>query len=247
LTKGLRALAANDELRQAPVGVEANLLARFREQHRAAENAPPVSAPVLVEMPPRRVSRLREWRTQAVAAAVLLMFAIGGAVMLRTPKVDAPHTSGAVASKEKTNPTRLVTSGPANEVAAVDEAANPTATIEPEKGESGGGQKLTKNEADILLGRPTARKGGVTSVPRSRVNQSQLNPTSSEIMTDFMPVTYGDNLNSIESGRIVRVEMPRSALAQFGLPVNMERANERVKADVIIGDDGMARAIRFVR
>jgi hypothetical protein len=70
---------------------------------------------------------------------------------------------------------------------------------------------------------------------------------SGEIVTDFMPVSYGDNLNDIDNGRIVRVEMPRSALAQFGLPVNMERAGERIKADVLIGDDGMARAIRFVR
>ena len=30
------------------------------------------------------------------------------------------------------------------------------------------------------------------------------------------------------------------------LPVNYERAGERVKADVLLGDDGIARAIRFV-
>ena len=44
-----------------------------------------------------------------------------------------------------------------------------------------------------------------------------------------------------------RVELPRSSLASFGLPVNLERAGERIKADVVVGNDGMARAIRFVR
>jgi hypothetical protein len=29
--------------------------------------------------------------------------------------------------------------------------------------------------------------------------------------------------------------------------MNMERADERIKADVIVGNDGLARAIRFVR
>jgi hypothetical protein len=50
-----------------------------------------------------------------------------------------------------------------------------------------------------------------------------------------------------EGGQIVRVEVPRSALANFGLPVNMERSNERVKADVLYGVDGLAHAIRFVK
>jgi hypothetical protein len=96
-------------------------------------------------------------------------------------------------------------------------------------------------------GREAAALRGEINVPKSKVGQAVKAPVDSEIATDFMPVAYGDNPNELENGRIVRVEMPRSALAQFGLPVNMERANERIKADVLIGDDGMARAIRFVR
>jgi hypothetical protein len=76
----------------------------------------------------------------------------------------------------------------------------------------------------------------------------QSKPTgNSEIATDFMPVTYGGAANLADGGRMVRVELPRSAMASFGLPVNMDRANERVKADVLLGVDGLAHAIRFVR
>ena len=50
-----------------------------------------------------------------------------------------------------------------------------------------------------------------------------------------------------EEGHLVRVELPRSALASFGLPVNAEATGDRVKADVLMGQDGIARAIRFVR
>jgi hypothetical protein len=68
-----------------------------------------------------------------------------------------------------------------------------------------------------------------------------------EIVTDFMPLTYGAALSPNEGAQLVRVELPRSALVSLGLPVNVERANERVKADVLLGHDGLARAIRFVR
>jgi hypothetical protein len=70
---------------------------------------------------------------------------------------------------------------------------------------------------------------------------------NTEIATDFLPLTYGAATNLEEGGRMVRVELPHSAMATFGLPVNIDRANERVKADVLFGVDGLAHAIRFVR
>ena len=68
-----------------------------------------------------------------------------------------------------------------------------------------------------------------------------------ELMTDFIPLNYESAIAPPERGRVVRVELPRSALAAFGLPVSIDRANERVKADVVLGEDGLAHAIRFVR
>ena len=67
-----------------------------------------------------------------------------------------------------------------------------------------------------------------------------------EIATDFIPLTYGDAELGPDA-QMVRVELPRSAMASFGLPVNMDRADQRVKADVLLGSDGLARAIRFVQ
>ena len=71
--------------------------------------------------------------------------------------------------------------------------------------------------------------------------------TATEIATDFIPLIQGDNLTLLEEGRMMRVELPRTALLDFGLPMNPERVDERIKADVVIGNDGLARAIRFVR
>lgn len=98
-------------------------------------------------------------------------------------------------------------------------------------------------------GRPATpeRKSSVRRGNGASAKASSANPANTEIATDFIPVTYGGAANLADGGRMVRVELPRSAMASFGLPVNMDRANEKVKADVLMGVDGLAHAIRFVR
>jgi hypothetical protein len=71
-------------------------------------------------------------------------------------------------------------------------------------------------------------------------------PTDQLATTEFVPLPYGDDALIGESSRIVRVEMPRSALRMAGFNVAQERANERVQADVLLGADGLAHAVRFV-
>jgi hypothetical protein len=72
----------------------------------------------------------------------------------------------------------------------------------------------------------------------------------SEIATDFLPLsdlTGSEVLPKPESLQVIRVELPRTALASFGLPMSFERAAEPVKADLVVGSDGLTRAIRFVQ
>jgi hypothetical protein len=64
--------------------------------------------------------------------------------------------------------------------------------------------------------------------------------------TDFIPLPYAPELRGEDSAAIVRVKLPRYSLQTVGLPFNPERANERIDADVLMGQDGIARAIRFV-
>lgn len=67
-----------------------------------------------------------------------------------------------------------------------------------------------------------------------------------EIADNFVPLTL-DDADASEGSQVVRITLPRSALVQFGLPANPERADEFVKADVLLSDDGLARAIRFIQ
>jgi len=69
---------------------------------------------------------------------------------------------------------------------------------------------------------------------------------SPETVTEFIPLTALDEATAMGSGTIMRVEMPRASLIAMGLPLNAERAHETVKADIVVGDDGLARAIRLV-
>ena len=84
------------------------------------------------------------------------------------------------------------------------------------------------------------------AVARRPENTQVANHAIKEIATDFIPLSYMNVTSLQDGGQIIRVELPRSALANFGLPVNMDR-NQRVKADVLLGVDGLAHAIRFVQ
>jgi hypothetical protein len=69
-----------------------------------------------------------------------------------------------------------------------------------------------------------------------------------EVATAFLPLPY--STVPFTDGGLVRLEMPRSALTAAGLlPADAldEGTAGTVVADVIVGEDGLARAIRFVR
>jgi hypothetical protein len=71
---------------------------------------------------------------------------------------------------------------------------------------------------------------------------------SREVVTDFLPLPYSGI--PTRTTHLVRLEVPRQALASFGLgsfEAVDPAASSTVLADVLIGDDGLARAVRFVR
>jgi hypothetical protein len=63
---------------------------------------------------------------------------------------------------------------------------------------------------------------------------------------DFVPLPYADDLSALDEGAVVRVEMPRAALASFGLPVAAMESDGTVRADLIVSADGTPQAIRLV-
>jgi hypothetical protein len=85
------------------------------------------------------------------------------------------------------------------------------------------------------------------NIPHVRDDSIATETEERENLTDFLLLRYGNDHEPMESGEVIRVQMPRSALITLGLPVKVERADEPIMADLLIGEDGLARAIRFVR
>ena len=62
----------------------------------------------------------------------------------------------------------------------------------------------------------------------------------------FIALPNAAQLTADEEVNMVRVELPRSSLIALGYPVSADQASENVEADVVLGADGLARAVRFV-
>ena len=87
------------------------------------------------------------------------------------------------------------------------------------------------------------RKSTVVKQARSRRPVAQQARHEGE----FYAVSYAGDPNETErGGRIVRVDIPRSTLFAMGVNIPLENEAETVKADLLVGNDGVTRAIRVV-
>jgi hypothetical protein len=63
----------------------------------------------------------------------------------------------------------------------------------------------------------------------------------------FYPVPDADALPPVENAMVIRVEMTPESLRLMGFAVDEEPAADRMEADVLIGQDGLARGVRLVQ
>ncbi|MEW6126381.1 MAG: hypothetical protein AB1757_04895 [Acidobacteriota bacterium] len=222
LSVALRVLAVLDENRQASQHIEVNLLAAFRQQ--AKTNAASSASGGQFAQRASRKNLALYW----LAAAALLLIAI--TIFALRPKPVSPQPQArdnAVQPPQPEKQPNEVSPQPKNDAPQRDAV----------------GYAPKKNRRDI--NRQIANHSSTTDRRNNHRNITGTDgKTNAEIATDFIVL---HNLPMNEGGQLVRVELPSSALASFGLPVNYENANQRVKADVVLGNDGIARAIRFVR
>lgn len=90
---------------------------------------------------------------------------------------------------------------------------------------------------------PTAKGNRPTAVVPAREAAME---DAAEIATEFFALQGDLDLPGQESSGIVRVTLPRTTLLAFGLPMNEERVFEPLQAEILVGEDGAARAIRFL-
>ena len=231
LDVGLKGLAQADSTLVAPVKIEAALLQAFRSRH--VESSPITSVNETVAPLARRSY---PWYTGAIAASVAMMLAAGFMWIKVRPPVEQP-------------PATYANNGEGNDHGSPN--PEPEHAVIPENGliqETGPSEQSSVN---VPMKTASNRRRSFGSQRSAFINPNELVAKDirppEEIMTDFIPVSFAGTLPQVENGRLVRVEMPRSALASFGLSVNALQANERVKADVLMDEFGTAQAVRFVK
>jgi hypothetical protein len=86
----------------------------------------------------------------------------------------------------------------------------------------------------------------VAQTPPQAASVPQAYERGAEVAINFYRLPDADELPPMESATIVRVQLPMSSLRLIGLPVSEDRAAESVQADMLVGQDGLARGVRFV-
>jgi hypothetical protein len=72
------------------------------------------------------------------------------------------------------------------------------------------------------------------------------NDSEEVIASEFFPLQGEMEMPPGESSGVVWVAVPRATLLAFGLPMNPELAMEPLEAEILVGEDGAAQAIRFL-
>jgi hypothetical protein len=62
----------------------------------------------------------------------------------------------------------------------------------------------------------------------------------------FIPLPNAERVGPNDDVHVVRMELTRSAMLVVGLDVSPDRVSDPVEADVMLGPDGLARAVRFM-
>ena len=266
LTNALRTVALSVKETSAPARVETKLLAAFQESlsssNPATTNASPVSlpasVPIWVQASSLRSRRLAVLATAIAASLVLVVLAAlyKGFTQTTTPP-QATTTNGNPSGIEESPPVKalevptptLATSGTAPQ-----QPKRETVNLKPPVESERVSLKFARDTRPRMLMSRQVIDGG-SAIFEASGGEAALNGTGGalksnepERVTEFISLIAGaPAATPLEGGQLVRVQLPRAALASLGLPLNAERENELVRADVLLGNDGLARAIRFVR
>jgi len=94
---------------------------------------------------------------------------------------------------------------------------------------------------------------------RPRVPERHIHPAAVELASaepqpeiatavesEFIPLPNVEALAADEEVNLVRMELPRSTMIAMGFDMDEEDRGESIAADVVLGSDGLARAVRLV-
>jgi hypothetical protein len=114
---------------------------------------------------------------------------------------------------------------------AVAESRTPDAVLPP---------SAVQSPANVQRGNATARASQQPRRSRLRAVPAVVRPVG------FVALPGAAGLPDFESGEIVRIEIPLTSLPTYGIEILPDAQGSPVEADLLVGQDGQARAIRLV-
>ena len=89
---------------------------------------------------------------------------------------------------------------------------------------------------------------GRVALEGNKTDTARPTVTNTELVTAFFPLDY--STVPVSGERLVRLQVSGDTVRAFGVQLpaaSKGAASDDILADVIVGDDGLARAVRFVR
>jgi hypothetical protein len=108
-------------------------------------------------------------------------------------------------------------------------------------------QPIEASPATVAAAAPRAPRSEATTRPVPRPIPAGAPAVDvADDADEFIALPAADRLPGLESGMIVRVELPATSLPAYGFPIMPDSTLRPVAADVLVGQDGQPRAIRLV-
>ncbi len=204
-----------------------------------------------VEKERRGTSRFFGWRWQWASVAAFAILIAAGAAFCHFRQTNS-EIAGDTSEKISDAPTVLSKNEPAtfeskskssNQIISPNESPKISSIIK---------DRRITSQAKTIRARsiPTAGFAALNAAKIKLVRQAGTPPEektrkkiTTETATEFIALSY---LPATESGQVVRVKVPRSMMVSLGVTTKTEKNSELVNAEVVLGDDGAARAIRFL-
>ena len=168
---------------------------------------------------PMRAPRAHRWAIGGIAG--LAAAALISVVLLKPEILRLTHDNSPAGSTQSAGATAQ---GP-----------EATAQVAPPSGNSEAATARGGNSA------ATGNTGGANSADTASQD------ADTEYATSYIALPSAEGAIFAEDQTVVRVSMPRSALASFGLPVRSDGPDANVLADFVLGEDGMPQAVRLVQ
>lgn len=164
------------------------------------------------------------WTRAATAVAAALIFIAATIVVFVSIRKNGPAPIEARAIKIET---------PVKTSAPPDIVQEPVTDVPP-----AGITEISSRKEPVKVRKTIVRHTPVRQEP----------PPRFEAEGDFYPVTFAGGVEDISGGgQVVRTEIPRSSLIAMGLDIPLESANQKIKTDLLVGQDGVIRGVRIVK